>query len=216
MHVYFVRHGESQGNLEQRFIGANSPYGLTEVGIRQVERAAQILSGFEIPDNARVYSSPTVRTVETSEILSKRLGKFFFEEERLAEMDLGEMEDLQKDEVKKKYERVVRNFSEKPSLCEIPGGESIPDVQQRVLSFVYDRIDEGRDLILVCHDIVIRTFLVYAMNMSIDFIWSLSPDELILTTPSRFEYGDSDVPCGSVSVVKYENGEFEVEKIGVV
>lgn len=216
MYIYLVRHGESQGNLEQRFIGAHSSYGLTEVGIHQVERAAQVLSDFNIPDNSRIYVSPTVRTVETAEILSKHLSKFYFEEDRLTEIDLGKMEDMQKDEVQKKYVNVVRNFSEKPSLCEIPGGESIPDVQQRVLSFIYDQLDDGRDLILVCHDIVIRAFLVYAMNMSIDFIWSLSPDELALSSPAKFEYGDSDIPLGSVSVVKYENGEFEVEKIGCV
>ena len=215
MQIYLVRHGESQGNLEQRFIGASSPYGLTEVGTQQAENTAHILSNYEISNTARLYASPTVRTVETAEILSKKLGKYYFEEETLTEIDLGEMEDMQKDDVQKKYANVVRNFSEKPSLCEIPGGESIPDVQQRVLSFIYDRLDEGRDLILVCHDIVIRTFLVYAMNMSIDFIWSLSPDEMTLSSPAKFEYGDSDIPLGSVSVVKYEKGEFEVEKIGI-
>lgn len=215
MNIFLVRHGESQGNLEQRFIGANSPHGLTETGQKQSKNAARILSSYDL-GNAKIYSSPAIRAVETVEIISERLGIYYTIEERLTEINLGEMEDMLKSDVEKKYKDVIKNFSEKPSLCEIPGGESIPEVQQRILSFIYDKVDEGHDLILISHDVAIRAFLVYAMNMSVDFIWSLSVDELASGEQAKFVYGDRDVPLGSVSLVKYANGEYEVKKIGLI
>jgi broad specificity phosphatase PhoE len=163
-----------------------------------------------------MFSSTTVRAKETAEIISNELGYEFEMDSRLREIELGELEGKTLLEVDKKYANVIRDFSEKPSECEIPGGESVPQVQQRVLSFIYDRLDENNDLVIVSHDIAIRTFLVHAMSMSIDFIWSLSPSELMSGFQSPFEYGDKDIPLSSVSVVKYRDGEFIVKSIGMM
>lgn len=215
MKIFLVRHGESTGNAEDRFIGAKGNYPLTEMGKDHAKNAGRVLRNLEVSEDISFYTSPVARALETAQIISKMLNLNYLEDSRLREIELGEMEGKKKSEVEKQYADVIRKFSEKPSECEIPGGESIPQVQQRVLSFVYDRLDEGKDLIIVAHDIVIRSFLIHAMSMSIDFIWSLSPSELASTVQSPFEYGDTDIPHGSVSVVNYGNGEFEVESIGL-
>ncbi len=214
MRIFLVRHGESEGNSEKRFIGANGKYALTEIGQEQAKNAARVLKNYELGNNFRLFTSPTIRALETAGVISKILSVDYLVEDRLKEIDLGEMEGKTEVEVGSEYAEIIRKFSEKPSECEIPGGESIPQVQQRVLSFIYDRLDETTDLVLVAHDIVIRTFLVHAMSMSIDFIWSLSPSELASSVKSPFEYDDQDIPLGSVSLVNYVNGEFEVESIG--
>lgn len=215
MRIFLVRHGESEGNKEQRFIGANGKYPLTDMGKVQAENAARVLKNYDLVQTTRLFTSPVTRALETAGTISNKLVIDYVEDVRLRELELGELEDLEKTEVRSKYASVIQNFSEKPSVCEIPGGESIPEVQQRILSFVYDRLDEGTDVIIVAHDMVIRSFLVHAMNMTIDFLWSLSPSELASGVQSPFEYEDQDIPFGSVSVVNYRNGEFEVEAIGM-
>jgi len=216
MKIYLIRHGESDGNKEGRFIGANSPYGLTDEGIKHAKNAAKVLKREKLSNGYKVFSSPAIRAQETAQIICEELGTFFEKEPLLTEIDLGEFEDLHKSQVSKEYKDVIQKFSNSPSECEIPGGESIPDVQKRILSFIYDKIDEDYDLVLISHDIVIRSFLVHAMSMSLDYIWSLGIDELAWGIKSEFQYGDADVPLGSTSVVEYNDGEFIVEKIGLV
>ncbi|KKU03948.1 MAG: Alpha-ribazole phosphatase [Candidatus Woesebacteria bacterium GW2011_GWC2_47_16] len=70
MNVYLVRHGQSQGNLKGQFQHPESP--LSTLGKEQ----AKILAGrlkrvsFDI-----IYSSPLERARQTSEIISRELGK---------------------------------------------------------------------------------------------------------------------------------------------
>lgn len=68
--VYLVRHGESEGNVDPIFQGADSP--LTEVGKRQAEYVAERCKA--LPVEAFVASS-MVRAQETARIIEEKVGK---------------------------------------------------------------------------------------------------------------------------------------------
>lgn len=68
MNVYFVRHGESEGNVKSTHQGESTP--LSERGIKQSQLLAKRLKDKDIKV---IYASPSLRTKQTAEIISKEL-----------------------------------------------------------------------------------------------------------------------------------------------
>ncbi len=68
MEVYFVRHGETNGNVAMRHQSEQSD--LTEKGIAQATAAAQILKSY---NPTHIISSPMIRALETTQILEKEI-----------------------------------------------------------------------------------------------------------------------------------------------
>lgn len=68
MNIYFIRHGQSEGNKKQVHQGEN--VSLSEKGIGQAKAVAQRLKNHDI--NA-IYSSPYLRAKQTAETISKEL-----------------------------------------------------------------------------------------------------------------------------------------------
>ena len=67
----FVRHGESQSNINHTWSDEVDRYPLTEGGAIEVDEAAKKLS--RIRKFAGFYSSPILRARQTAEIISKRI-----------------------------------------------------------------------------------------------------------------------------------------------
>jgi len=68
MNIYFVRHGQSEGNLKNTHQGENVP--LSKEGKRQVRLLAERLKDRKIDV---VYASPYLRAKQTAEIIAKEL-----------------------------------------------------------------------------------------------------------------------------------------------
>jgi phosphoserine phosphatase len=68
MNIYFIRHGESEGNQKKFHQGEDVP--MSEKGIDQANRVAKRLKEKDI--NV-IYASPHVRTRQTADIISKEL-----------------------------------------------------------------------------------------------------------------------------------------------
>jgi len=68
MNVYFVRHGQSKGNLKNVHQGENVP--LSQEGKRQVKLLAERLKDKKIDI---IYTSPYLRTKQTAEIIAEEL-----------------------------------------------------------------------------------------------------------------------------------------------
>jgi len=68
MLIYFVRHGESEGNRGEFHHHPNTP--LTKVGIKQAEVLAKRLSGIHFD---LIYASSQFRAKQTAEIINKKL-----------------------------------------------------------------------------------------------------------------------------------------------
>ncbi|MDP2655923.1 MAG: histidine phosphatase family protein, partial [bacterium] len=68
--VYFVRHGQSEGNVGTVFQPLNSP--LTEKGREQAEYIAERAASLSFES---VVSSPLTRARETAEAIAKRTKK---------------------------------------------------------------------------------------------------------------------------------------------
>lgn len=86
--IYFVRHGESQANIDKIYAGSRIDSPLTTKGFEQADRTAEILEGkrFDL-----IVSSPLRRARDTAMHIAKKVGykDALLLEPLLAERDFG-------------------------------------------------------------------------------------------------------------------------------
>ncbi len=185
--VLFIRHGQSECNLERRFAGQIDAK-LTDLGYRQAQSTAKALAAFPI---TKIYSSPLSRAVNTAKPTAELLGLEIIPEPGLCEVAAGEWEGLLFDEIKERYPEEYAHFRGDRSLLQLPGGESMRNVYDRVTACVERLVKEnqGGCIALFSHAMPLRSMLCY---------WQNEPFAEIGKDPSG--------PNASITVVCYENG----------
>lgn len=98
-HFVFLRHGESIGNAEARWQG-QSDYPLTERGRAQVRALAERWKSENVKFDL-IVASPLVRAKETAETIASLLNAKVELDPIWLERDIGEMEGLTAEEVRK-------------------------------------------------------------------------------------------------------------------
>jgi broad specificity phosphatase PhoE len=100
-------------------------------------------------DIEKIYSSDTIRTLETAEIIAARLGLEVNRDPRLREVNFGEWEGLTRDEINERY---AGGFS-RWDACKLiapTGGESDLAMAERVLEALAEIADRNsNDRVLV-------------------------------------------------------------------
>lgn len=170
--VIFVRHGESVGNTMSQDERAlldipNHKYQLTPRGHEQARLAGEYLRLFVGQQRnyriVRAFQSTFVRTQETLGVIMEQLGLRInpITDARLDEKWDGIFHELSKSEIEMSYPEQVRLRKRSGYYhYRAPGGESCPDVELRIRSFIEGELlasnpessedTEGCDLI-VCH-----------------------------------------------------------------
>jgi len=165
--IYFIRHGETDWNLEGRLQGQKD-IPLNDVGRVQAEEAARRLQTLapHVEDLAYI-ASPMTRTRETMEILRETLGlhpESYKLDERLVELTFGAWEGLTWKEVRK-AEPALAALREQDKWHYAPpgGGESYAMLVDRIRPFLDDIT---RDTVVVAHGGVARAFLSICCGVS--------------------------------------------------
>ena len=107
MKIYLIRHGETTGDVENRY-GGNYDDHLTEKGINQSKKLANKLKnkGIQI-----IYHSPRIRATETSKIVNKILKvKLKVINDIRERNNYGIITGLTKKEAKQKYPEEVEKL----------------------------------------------------------------------------------------------------------
>ena len=157
--IYFVRHGETVWNVENKICGTtDSP--LTELGHRQAAETGKKIREKGIRADLILYS-PLSRARETARHISEMTGIPMTEEPRLVEQCFG------------KYESTPRNSEEfreakKQFLNRYEGGESMLRLAQRIYNLLDDLKKDERDFILVAHNGIARVVESYFREMTND------------------------------------------------
>ncbi len=153
MSLIFIRHGESTGNVVGQDERAgwdipNHAYPLTDRGRQQARFAGQYLMerfGTNYFHSTTVTDSDFLRSQETLDEIVGIVPVFEsnrFRDSRLNEKWDGIFHDLTKAELEEKYKDQI-NLRKRTGyyLYRAPGGESCPDVEERVRSFIRDYWD---------------------------------------------------------------------------
>jgi len=185
---YLLRHGEHV--LRGRVLAGRTPgVGLSARGRAEIAAVADRLAEERI---AALCSSPLQRTRETAEILADRLDLPIEYREDVIELDFGEWTGLTFDAVR--ADERWKLWSTCRSIATVPGGESMRQVQERVVEALFELRQAHPDgtVVVVSHGDVIRAALLFALGMPLDFY-------------SRIEVG-----LASISTIRIDNSGLRV------
>ena len=158
-YLYFVRHGQTVWNVENKICGATD-IGLTELGHQQaIETGKRILAeGIQADE---ILYSPLIRAADTARHISEITGIPAREEPRLTEQNFGKWESTPRDG--KDFKKAKEFFA-----CRHGNGESTLQLAQRV----YNLLDEIRTesdhktYLLVAHNGIARVVQSYFHEMT--------------------------------------------------
>jgi probable phosphoglycerate mutase len=156
-HFYFVRHGQTIWNVENKICGATD-IALTDLGHEQaIETGKKILEMGIKAD--MILTSPLIRASETARHISEITGIPVKVEQRLIEQNFG------------KYESTPRNGAEfheaKKLLASRYGtGESMLHLAQRIYNLLDDIKAGDQVYILVAHNGIARIVESYFRDMT--------------------------------------------------
>lgn len=134
IHYYFVRHGETTANANQRVQGwADSP--ATRVGMRVVDQVAETLS--DVPFDL-AYTSDLDRCIETGErILMKQENDIqLFPVEGFREYNFGGLEDQ---DIEKVWPKSISQLVDEMRINQIPSTQYVPLIIENLV----ERDEEG-------------------------------------------------------------------------
>jgi broad specificity phosphatase PhoE len=163
--LYYVRHGLTDWNVQQRLQGRND-VPLNQEGRAQAVRCGEILRDLIVRDGREpaelgYVSSPLIRARTTMEIVRATLGlqpAGFAIDARLAEIAFGEWEGLTYADVLKRDKDVVaRRESDKWGFLP-PGGESYAQLTVRMRAW-YETVD--KDTVVAAHGGTARALIAH-------------------------------------------------------
>lgn len=161
----FMRHGQADNNVNRVLVGRHIESHLTKKGQIQVKETAKLLKSMSI---SKIYSSPVIRAIETTEIVGEELGLDYEIDDRLYEIDLGRLAGTNYDEVLNKYGNLFLSFyMGDDSVLSNHGVESFTAVKSRVRDLL-DQImarHNKQNVLLVTHLDPIKAAISYILDL---------------------------------------------------
>lgn len=177
--LLLIRHAESTGNAEGRMQGQQA-FALTQHGREQAQRLAQHLLQLPLTWPTQIYSSPLLRTRQTTEILVQALAAYFKAQtradhsasslvmptlnykEELQEFDPGILAGLTWAEAKKSYPDLCAQLEATPTWIPIPGAETLQagrDRSQHFLRQLFHRHDNSDRVWIISHEWIMQQLI---------------------------------------------------------
>ena len=193
--LIIVRHGQSMGNLVDKFLG-HTDLDLTEKGYLQASLVADYLDGIEID---KIYASDLKRAYNTVVETAKRKGIEIIPEKGLREIFAGDWENMGFDDLKNTYVEDYSVWLNDLGNARCTNGESVAELQERVCSTLAEIAENnpGKTVLIGTHATPIRVFYAKWNGFSLDEIKNIPW-----------------APNASVTVAEYEDGKFVVGEYG--
>lgn len=196
MRIFLVRHGESEANVDKSILKEvpDHEVNLSPLGVEQAKVCGAYLKivmeglaeqsedrNVRKRHSWRIWHSPYARAAQTAKLIEERVKVHDMHEHfLLGEQQFGLFDGLHEEELKRLYPAEF-GFHEKHKKVEgrfwsrMPLGESRFDVAKRVHqafgTFHRDADRHGvENLIIVCHGVVIRAFIIAWCHKGIEWI----------------------------------------------
>jgi broad specificity phosphatase PhoE len=171
--LLLVRHGETDWNLEGRYSG-HSEVPLNERGRAQARQLAEVLRNEPL---AAVFSSDLARAVETARPLAEATRTPLRLDPRLREIDQGEWEGMLFEEIRSRFQQAWERRQQLPLEVSAPGGETVGQLQARVLEALGDILAAYPDqaVAVVSHGLALAIIRVHLEGGPIQSVWEAIP-----------------------------------------
>ena len=164
--LILIRHGETEWNSQLRMQG-HSNSNLSAVGQAQIRALGQWMKN--VPFD-HIYSSDSLRALQTAEAIIKFSGHTLQFDQRLREKNLGIFEGLTTEEARERHPEVFRLFKTAGSQYVIDEGESTQQLLDRALEAieVIRHRHHQKRVLLVTHGGVVRVLMKRTLGLGID------------------------------------------------
>jgi broad specificity phosphatase PhoE len=174
--IWFIRHAESEANVQRIYANAGCSFPLTASGFHQARALAQRFSSEAI---CAVYTSPLLRATQTAEQICKIKEIEMQIAPELSEYNMGIYEGTSSlpgmlgaisDAASKDRWFKYNDFDARS-----PGGESLNDMRLRFLPFVRKAIEDAGSepgiLLIITHGGILSAMLPFVFeNINFDFV----------------------------------------------
>ena len=188
MRVYFVRHGQSQHNLEKKASGwSTAP--LSELGHEQARAIAPLFRDIRMD---KVFSSDLLRARQTAEDVLPGCNPIL--SDKIREISVGNISGTLRTELKEKFGEVYTNAQSNHDYTPFDG-ENDDMICERVFAFMreLEELEGCENVAVFGHEGTVHQMLNYVLK-------------------TRFELKCLRIPNCSVTVFSFENGRWKLEK----
>ena len=198
MNLILIRHGQSEWNALNQFTGWKDP-DLTAKGIEEAHNAGRIINNLEINFDL-VFTSALIRAQNTAEIILKEINQPLstIKNQALNERNYGDLAGLNKDDARKRWGDEQVHIWRRSYDIPPPGGESLKDTGERVLSFftkeILPHVCEGKNVLVAAHGNSLRSLIKFLDNISDEDIVKFC---LLYTSPSPRDTRRSRMPSSA-------------------
>jgi len=209
--ILLIRHAHNDYIATRRLAGRTVGIHLNGQGRAEALAVADRLA---LVPFAAVYSSPLERALETASPIAERHGIPLCPLAGLIETDCGEWTGAFLEELS--HTDLWRRIQSAPSCARLPGGESLAEVQARMVASV-DEIratHSGQRVVLVSHSDPIKSVLAFHMGLHLDMFQRLTIDPASI---SELEFGSAQTrlvranDCGHLQALRNEGECSHVE-----
>ena len=196
--IVFVRHGEADNNVKRLLVGRHIESHLTECGILQAKDTGQHLKKLRID---RVCVSPVTRAIETAKIICQINQLGYQVDERLYEIELGDLVGMNYDEVIEKHGNLFLKFySGDDPILDSYGIESFSAVKRRIQNLLDESMKNypDKNLLFVTH--------LDPIKAAVSIMLGLPPESL---------YG-WHIRNASMTILKHENNTLSLSGVNVM
>jgi probable phosphoglycerate mutase len=189
--VVLVRHGVT-AQTGPLLSGRKPGIALSEHGVEQAEAAAARLSKLAI---TKVYASPIERTTQTAECIAQRLGLPVTPLDGVIEADYGEWTGGKIADLAKTEEWKVVQVA--PSRARFPGGESIREMQARMVGAIDALVTQHahETIVVVSHADPIKSAIAHYTGMHLDMFQRVFVSPASVTVLEFHAFGVLLVKC---------------------
>ncbi|HAF06847.1 TPA: phosphoglycerate mutase [candidate division WOR-3] len=197
MLIFLVRHGESEGNRDNKFRG-RVDFPLTDIGMAQANDLKDFLKDFEFE---MIVSSPLKRSLQTAQPIADLKKIEVKKDENFNNISLGPWENLTKDYVEKNFPKEWEIWKKNPEYLEVEGMEKLDDVMKRSKNRLKElvRISKG-NILVVTHRAVLKPLVAGILGIEKPYFWKIHFDPASTTI---FEYRDENFMLKNLNINYY-------------
>jgi alpha-ribazole phosphatase len=189
MNLYLVRHGQTESNLQNRYLGSFEEE-LSLQGVNEIRKTKELIKQVCFD---KIFSSERKRAIDSAKILvDKEMACDF----RLNERDFGIFENKTYKEICDKYPTERNAWEENWIDYKIPKGESVKEAYERVVEFMEMLEKENyENCLVVAHGGIIRLIYCYILGGDVNNFWKFTSKN------------------GNISIVRFQYNNWYIDSI---
>ncbi len=199
MRLLLVRHGETIWNSQRKVQGGAVDTPLSELGLRQIGRMAEVLRDEPIDV---IISSPLQRAVLTAQSIAKYHSLPIQTNPDLKEVNVGEFDGLCTLDIPVSFTEMLLDWW-KGGRERLPGGESFQELQDRTWAVVRPYIENRahENVLVVSHYFTTLSIILKAMDFPLTMLTRFRMDPGCI---SALEFGKFGARLARFNDISYQ------------